>query len=169
MEFKEIKTGELLFNPFNKIGKEWMLIAAGDEKKFNAMTASWGGFGFLWNKPVVYIFIRPERFTFEFLEKEENFSLCFFDESQRHALNLLGKVSGRDRDKIAESGLHPYFTPAGVPAFEEAKMVLQCKKLYASMLEADHFIDPGCLETWYGAKGGLHKMCVAQIEKVWVK
>ena len=87
-------------NPFTKIGKEWMLITAGDEKKANTMTASWGGVGVLWGKNVVYIFVRDTRYTKEFIDNGETFSLTFLDESNKGALKYLGAVSGRDENKI---------------------------------------------------------------------
>lgn len=84
---KEIEIAQLSFNPFTKIDQEWMLITAGDAKKCNTMTASWGGLGVLWKKYVSFIFIRPQRYTLEFIEKEEYYSLCFFDEANRKTLN----------------------------------------------------------------------------------
>ena len=93
-------------NPFTKIGKEWMLITAGDEKKANTMTASWGGVGVLWGKNVVYIFVRDTRYTKEFIDNGETFSLTFLDESNKGALKYLGAVSGRDENKIENARMH---------------------------------------------------------------
>ena len=133
---REIDIKSLDFKPFIKIGKEWMLITAGNEEKFNTMTASWGGVGVLWNKDIAFTFIRPCRYTFEFTEKEEMFSLCFFSEQYRDALTLCGRKSGRDSDKIKEAGLTPVFID-GVPCFEEADLVILCRKMYAQEMSKD--------------------------------
>ena len=66
---KPIAVNQLSDNFFETISKEWMLVTAGNKDAFNTMTANWGGIGFLWNKPVVYVFIRPERYTFDFMEE----------------------------------------------------------------------------------------------------
>ena len=108
MAFIEVAVEELQFNPFTKIGKEWLLITAGDEKKCNTMTASWGGVGVIWNKNVVTTYIRPQRYTKEFVDANETFTIAFFDEAYRKALSLCGTVSGRGRDKIKDAGLTPY-------------------------------------------------------------
>ena len=100
MGFKEIAVEELNFNPFTKIGTEWMLITAGDEKNFNTMTASWGGMGIMWNKKVITAYIRPQRYTKEFVDANELFTVSFYDEKYRKALNICGTKSGRDCDKV---------------------------------------------------------------------
>lgn len=127
MAFKEVKAEELQMNPFTKIGKEWMLITAGNEEKCNTMTASWGGVGIMWGKNAVTTYIRPQRYTKEFVDANDTFTISFFDESYRKALNICGSVSGRDKDKIKEAGLTPYFVD-GTAAFEEANLILVCKK-----------------------------------------
>ena len=115
MEKKNIDPRELTDNFFEAIGKEWMLVTAGNKEKFNMMTASWGCIGWLWNKPVAVAFIRPERFTHEFIEKEDRLTLCFLGESEemRKAYALCGAKSGRDCDKVAATGLHPVETVNG--------------------------------------------------------
>ena len=108
MSFTEIKAEELKDNPFDLIGKQWMLITAGNEEKCNTMTASWGGVGIMWGKPTATAYIRDSRYTKEFVDREDYFTLAFFGEEHREALNLCGRVSGRDEDKIKEAGLTPY-------------------------------------------------------------
>ena len=93
---KELKAEELQMNPFTKIGKEWMLITAGNEEKCNTMTASWGGVGIMWGKNAVTTYIRPQRYTKEFVDANDTFTISFFDESYRKAFNICGSVSGRD-------------------------------------------------------------------------
>lgn len=165
--FKEMSVKDMTMNPFLKIGKEWMLITAGDEEKYNTMTASWGGMGVLWRKDVVFTFIRPSRYTFEFTEDKDYFSLCFFEESYRDALTLLGTKSGRDGDKIAEAGLTPSFID-GVPCFEEASMVLVCKKLYAQPMGKE-FVCDDIVKPNYAEDEPYHTMYVGEIVKALVK
>ena len=107
MSFKRIAPEELRVNPFSMIGKEWMLITAGTVSDCNTMTASWGGLGVIWGKPSATVYIRQSRYTKEFVDREERFTISVFDEAYRPALNLCGKVSGRDCDKIKEAGLTP--------------------------------------------------------------
>ena len=167
MAFREIKPDELDFNPFQKIGKQWMLITAGDEKGYNTMTASWGGAGYMWGKPAATAYIRPQRYTKEFVDREETFTLSFYGEEYRDTLNLFGKVSGKDRDKIKEAGFTPYFTD-GTVAFEEAEVILVCRKMYADEIRPEKFIDKQAEEKWYPQKD-YHTMYIAEIEKVLVK
>ena len=110
MAFREISVEELKDNPFTLINKDWMLITAGNEKSHNTMTASWGGVGELWGKYVSTIYVRPQRYTLEFVEREDYYSLCFFGPEYRQALNFCGTKSGRDFDKDKETGLTPAST-----------------------------------------------------------
>jgi flavin reductase (DIM6/NTAB) family NADH-FMN oxidoreductase RutF len=167
--FNMLSPEEIEGNLIKMIEKDWMLITAGNNQKINTMTANWGGVGYLWNKPVVYIFVRPERFTYGFIENNDGFTLTFFDESYRKALNLCGIKSGRDCDKISEAGLTPFFTKNNYPAFEEANLILECRKLYADVLSKDAFIDADPLKTHYNSKGGIHKMYIAEIVGVLTK
>ena len=170
MAFKEVKIEELSFNPFTKISKEWMLITAGDEEKHNTMTASWGGVGIMWGMNVATAYIRPQRYTKEFVDAEEMFTLSFFKEDYRKALNLCGSKSGRDMDKVAVTGLTPYFTELGNPCFEESRLTLECKTLYVTKMDKNSFIDPALYEKWYSAlAGNLHNVYVAEIVNAWEK
>jgi len=167
--YKHIKPSEIEGNLIDLIASDWMLVTAGDRHKFNTMTANWGGVGHLWNKPVVFVFVRPERYTFQFIENSEGFTLSFYEEAYREALNLCGTKSGRDCNKIAEAGLTAHFTELGYPVFTEAKLVFECRKLYATMLNKEEFLDPKPLKVHYTTKGGLHKLFIAEIEKVWIR
>lgn len=165
--FHEIDIASLNFNPFTKIDKEWMLVTAGNTEKCNTLTASWGGLGELWKKYVSFIFIRPQRYTLEFIEKENFYSICFFDESNRKVLNYCGSHSGRDGDKIKACGLTPVFEEAA-PYFEEAKLVFICRKMYGQPIDPTGFIDKTVDPECYPLKD-YHKMFVGNIEKVLVK
>ena len=111
---KPIAVGQLSDNFFETISKEWMLVTAGNKDAFNTMTANWGGIGFLWNKPVVYVFIRPERYTFGFMEKSDYFTLSFLGEENKSIHKICGSKSGREVDKIKETGLKPMITDKGM-------------------------------------------------------
>ena len=117
-------------NAFDLIGKEWMLVTAGTEDKFNTMTASWGGVGILWNKPVAFLFIRPERYTHDFIEENDRLTLSFYGEEYRKALQLCGTKSGRDTDKVKECGFTPLKLESGAMTFAESRMTLDCRKLF---------------------------------------
>ncbi len=168
MNYHTLKPEEISGNPFVRIGKQWMLVTAEKEGRINTMTASWGGVGVLWRKNVVFVFIRPQRYTKEFVDAGERFTLSFYGEEYRKALSYLGSVSGRDEDKIGKTGLTPCQFD-GVPAFEEAQLVFTCKKLYAQEIDPKAFL-PGndCNEACYPQKD-YHTMYVAEIESVYEK
>ena len=168
MAFKEIAVEELQLNPFQKISKQWMLITAGNELESNTMTASWGGLGIMWGKNVATAYIRPQRYTKEFVDNNDTFTLSFLPEEKREALNICGRVSGRDvEDKWAEAGVHPYYID-GTTAVEEAEMVLVCKKLYAQEMYPECFIETECDTKWY-PQADYHTMYIAEIVKVLVR
>jgi len=164
-QFKEIIPENINENIFSLIGKDWMLIGASDGEKANAMTASWGGAGVLWNKNVVYAFIRPQRYTKEFVDKSDYFTLSFFDESYRDTLMYFGRVSGRDEDKIAKTGLKTEIGENGEVVFADAKLVLVCKKLYASDLVPEGFVDKTLIDKNYPGED-YHTVYVGEIVKV---
>lgn len=167
---KEIKPTELTDNIIKLISQDWMLISAGDNQKFNTMTASWGGVGYLWNKPVVYVFVRPERYTYEFIETNNNFSLSFFGKEYKKILSVLGSNSGREIDKMYNSGLTAYFTELNTPVFKEARITIECRKLYGTMLCEDDFTDKDSFGKWYDQlHGSLHKMYIAEIINIWTE
>ena len=153
-------------SPFELIGEQWMLITAGGRDSFNTMTASWGGFGWLWNKPVAFIFVRPERYTHDFLDSSDKVTLSFFPESCRKALQICGSKSGRDCDKVKEAGLTPAVLEGGAVTFAEARLTLDCRKLLKTDMKKDEFIDADIPGKWYG-NAGLHSVYVLEIEKIW--
>lgn len=116
---------------FEKISKKWLLVTAGTEDKCNTMTASWGGLGVIWHKDVATIYIRPERYTYEFIEKEDYFTLSFFGDDFKSVLAKCGSTSGRDVDKVKEHGLTVKASDKGGVYFDGADLVLVCRKRYA--------------------------------------
>ena len=163
--FQEIKTTELKENPFDLIGKQWLLVTAGKEDgSCNTMTASWGGVGVMWGKDVAFVVIRPQRYTKEFIDAAATLSLSVLPGSYRKTYNYLGTVSGRNKDKIAVSGL-TVVHDGSTPYFEEADTVLLCRKLFAQPFQPDAFLSEEIKEKWYPEQD-YHTLYICEIEKV---
>ena len=160
-KFKEIEPGMITDNAFKLIGSDWMLITAGTQSGFNTMTANWGGLGYLWNKKVCFCFIRPQRYTFDFVEKAEIFSLSFFEEKHKSILEFCGAKSGRDVNKVNETGLTPIFSDSGAIYFDQARLVLECRKIYSQDIDAKHFLDQN-LQAFYPKKD-FHRMYIGEV------
>lgn len=165
MSFQEIRPEDITDNPFKLIGSDWMLITAKSKDRVNMMTASWGGVGVMWNKPVAFVAIRPQRFTKTFVDTSEGLSLCFFDPKlYRKDLAYAGKASGRNEDKVAHCGFHVSLA-GGIPYFDEAREVLICKKLFAQDYAPESFIDKDIIENSYPTRD-FHTLYILEIEKV---
>jgi len=165
MRFKEVDIKSLKINPFVMLEDQWGLLSVGDAEKFNAMTIAWGGFGVMWSKPVISVVIRPQKYTFEFMEKFDLFTVSFYPEEYRKALQLLGTKSGRDSNKIKESGLTPFHID-GTVAFEEAQSIYLCRKIFGGQqLDAFKFTDPGLDFAMY-PNMDYHYVYVGEITKV---
>ena len=152
---------------FKLISKDWMLILGEHDGKQNAMTASWGMAGHLWNKHVANVFIRPQRYTKQFIDGAETYSLNFFDESHRDTLNYMGTVSGRNEDKIAKTGL-TVVHENGTAYFKEARVVIICRKLYVQQFTPESFVDSSIPQKNY-AKNDFHFSYIGGIEKILIK
>ena len=157
---------EIRDNVFSAIGKGWMLISAGMDGHCNPMTASWGGLGVLWGKDVATIYVRPQRYTYTFLEGTDCFALNFFTEEHRETLNFCGSRSGRDVDKVAACGLTVAKAECGAPYFEQARLVLICRKLYAQDFDLDKFVDPSIPASVYSGEDLPHRMYIGEILEV---
>lgn len=152
--FKSIEPEEIGENPIRLIGEDWMLITAGTPENFNTMTASWGGYG-KWKVPVAYILVNPARYTFQFLEEEDVFTLSFYDPSEHRDVlrQVFGGTSGRDTDKVEKSGFTPMLAGPGI-AYAEASMIIVCKKSFATNTDPE---------------GKSHKLFFGEILSVWVR
>ena len=148
-------------NLFKLTGKDWMLICAGNIDKYNMMTASWGSFGVLWNKHIAMIFIRPTRYTYQFVESNNYFTLNFFDNTHRDLLNLMGAKSGREINKMNHPGLDANKTSLGNVYFRQARIVLECKKIYADYIKPEMFLDSK-IEKLYPKKD-YHRFFIGEI------
>ena len=174
---KEITINDLNINPCLEIGRNWMLITAGDEKKSNSMTASWGSIGALWDAgvnggAVTTIYVRPSRYTDSFIDTNDCYSLCFFDEDYRKDLSFMGTYSGRDIDKVSKTNLHLDYID-GVPYYKEAKLVIICKKVYKGKIEKEGFIDKKIIDAYYKTdsehiynNNSMHNVYIGKIIKV---
>jgi flavin reductase (DIM6/NTAB) family NADH-FMN oxidoreductase RutF len=152
--FKRIEPEEIRENPIRLIGEDWMLITAGTPENFNTMTASWGGYG-KWKVPVAYILVNPARYTFQFLEQEEIFTLSFYDPAEHRDVlrQVFGGTSGRTTDKVEESGFTPMLVGPGL-AYAEARMIIVCKQSFATSTDPE---------------GKSHKLFFGEILSVWVR
>jgi flavin reductase (DIM6/NTAB) family NADH-FMN oxidoreductase RutF len=161
---KDIK--EFSGSPFARIGDEWLLLSGGnvdsDKSNWNTMTVSWGGLGVLWGRNVAFVFIRPQRYTLEFVNPNPLFTLSFFGKAYRGALNFCGANSGRDFDKAAETGLTPIEFKDGTIGFKEAKEVIACRKLYTHDFDPSRFLDPSIGSDCYPGKD-YHRMFIGEI------
>jgi len=147
--------------------EQWLLLASGDfaEGKFNTMTVGWGSLGTMWGKPFAQVVVRPTRYTFEFMEQYPSFTLCAFPAAYHDALQLLGSKSGRDGDKIAESGLTPSAsTQVAAPCFEEAELVIECRKIYWDDIDPANFLDPAI--DWNYPARDYHRIYFGEIAAV---
>jgi len=144
---------------FDLIANQWMLISAGEKNSHNTMTASWGGLGHLWNKDVAFIFVRHHRYTFEFIEKYDKFSLSFFDEKYRDVLKLCGSKSGRDIDKMNLS-ISPIFDNGNI-IYKEARLTLLCNKIYYQDIDPSKFLVDSIAKNY--SKKDYHRMYIGEV------
>ena len=148
---------------FNQFDKKWALLTAGNKDSYNTMTISWGSLGTLWNKPVATAYVRTSRYTHEFMNREEYFSISFFPEQYKNILGVLGSKSGRDMDKMNESGLTAKDLINSV-TFEEAEVTLVCRKLFMQRLELENMPDD-IVKTYYEGDAP-HDMYIGEIVKI---
>lgn len=160
---KEINIRELKDNFVKMISNDWALLTAGKSDDFNTMTVSWGGIGELWNKDVCFVFVRPQRYTYEFMEKNDYFSLSFFGGDYKKELGICGSKSGRDIDKIEETGFSP-IDLGEATGFEQAKVNVVLKKLAYQDMKPDGFVDESIMNNY--ASNDFHRVYVGEIVKV---
>jgi hypothetical protein len=167
MSFVKIKPSEISGNVFERVGQQWLLITAGDKSAFNSMTASWGGMGVLWGRNVAHCYIRPQRHTRGFADNGEYFTLSFYPEKYRKLLDfsgIFGGQSGRDIDKVKESGFTPVVADCGAVYYEQAELVLVCRKLYSDDFKAENFTAPEAAAMY--RDGDFHRFYVGEIIEV---
>ena len=166
MTFKEISINELNVNPVTMFSEGWAILTAGDKEAFNGMTVSWGAIGEIWGKASMFVFVRPQRFTHEFCENSEFFTVSCFAGKNREELSFFGKKSGRDYDKFKETGLTP--TNDGDFVYcEEAEIVFLCRKTAKTILQPENFYDNSIADCYKA--GDYHDIYVGEITKILVK
>lgn len=166
--FKSIEPQSVSMQIFEKIDQEWMLITAGNMDNFNTMTASWGTMGTLWHRPIAICFIRPQRYTYEFMENNLFFTLSFFPPEHRKILSYCGAHSGRNTDKIADTGLIPYKTDKGNISYEQASLFFECRKIYFGDIKPGNFLFTGLIDKMYPTKD-FHRFYIGEIINAYQK
>jgi len=168
--FQPITPEKIEENFIRSIGYDWMLVTAGTPESWNTMTAAWGGIGFLWQRPVAFSFVRFSRYTYEFMEASDYHTLSFFPKANREALQICGTHSGRDINKAKETGLVPLALDYDTVGFEQARLILICRKIYHDDIKEELFLDPSILDhypTDGSGKRDLHRMYIGKIEKAY--
>ncbi len=165
--FHEIKLDTFEENVFKLIGKDCFLLTAGTRQHYNTMTGGWGGFGVLWGKKIALCVVRPHRYTYEFMEKADVFSLSFLDETNYSILEYCGSHTGREVDKAAACGLTPIETSDGIISFTQARLVIECKKIYYQDINPEHFLD-AAIEKCYPKKD-YHRMYIGEVLRILVR
>lgn len=164
LQLKNIPVRDLKIKAFNQWDSNWLLLTSGDysKRKYNTMTVAWGSIGNMWNLPFAMVVVRPSRFTFEFMNTYPSFTLCGFSEEYRKALNLLGTKSGRDGDKINESGLTAIKAEmVSTPVFAEAELAIECNKIYFEDFNPARFMDERIEKNY--PKKDYHRMIFGEI------
>ncbi len=154
---------EFTTNILSVFDKQWALLTAGTEENFNTMTISWGGLGTIWNKPVATVYVRTSRYTHDFMEENEYFTVSFYPEEYRKALGVLGSKSGRDMDKMHDSGLTPVSAGASM-SFREAEVTLVCRKLFRQILDVDAMPETVARQMYEGQ--APHDMYIGEIVEI---
>lgn len=151
--------------PLYNIDQEWALLTAGTKEKYNTMTISWGGMGTIWNKPVVTVYVKPIRYTYEFMENSKYFTISFYDDEYKADLGILGTKSGRDIDKVSLTKLTPHFLGSTV-SFKESKLTIVCKKIYFQDLDMNNIdiesIPKKDFERFYKNEP-IHRMYIGEV------
>lgn len=170
------KNGFKKFNvreDFNVNAVQWFrdaeLLAAGNKEKSNAMTIGWGGIGILWGRPALTVYVAEKRYTKEFMDKSEYFTVMAFDAKNRKVLNYMGSKSGRDGDKAKALGLHTAYTENGTPYYTEATMVIECKIMYAAPFDPRYFKSDAPKNMYADFPAGIHSMYIGEIINAWKK
>lgn len=154
---------------YQAFGTRDALLTAGDRIACNTMTIGWCQLGRTWGKRVCTVLVRPERYTYQFMEQSRYFTVSVLPADAKAALALCGSKSGRDVDKIKECGLTVRYGAGDAPFFEEAEMVLVCEKLYTQDVVEENLLDPAVITHYYGEVGGLHRIYVGKIVEAYVR
>lgn len=166
MAYKEIKIEDLKVNPVTMFSEGWAILTAGDKNSFNGMTVSWGAIGEIWGKHSMFVFVRPQRYTKEFCDKSDLFTVSCFGGTHRKELGVFGSKSGRDCDKFKETGISAEFDGNHVYC-GDAEIVFLCRKTAKTSLNPEQFFDESINDCY--ANNDYHEIYVGEIEKVLIK
>lgn len=172
--FKKVEPTELTDNVFKLVGQDYTVITAGTDSAFNSMTASWGGWGQLFEVPVTWCFLNASRYTLEFIKKEQTYTMAYFPEQFKEQVIAFGSKSGRNSDKMKETTLTHVKTPSDNITYKEAKLVIECKLVEITETNPkDFYSDKGKDFVEKGMKDGngkeYHKLVFGDITNVWVR
>ena len=163
---KEIAPSEIKENPVQLFGKDWALVTAGNIRDFNTMTISWGMLGNLWSAPMAICYVRPQRYTHQYIERHKHYTLAFFEHEMKQILSVMGSKSGRDIDKMHYPGLTAMELPSGLVGFKEAKLIIECEVAYSDVLKETGFLNNELMEKIYPQRD-LHTVYIGRITHVW--
>lgn len=165
---QKIDPKDLKDNPISLFADNWFVVSAGDSIKFNEMTISWGNLGNVWEEPAVTIYIRNTRYTYPLIDNGKYFVLNSFDEKYWDKVKFIGTHSGRDMDKVKATGLTPKFTALGNPYFEEARLVIECEKIYSDDIDRSRLFEKG-QKMYSDDPKETHRMFIGRIVNMWEK
>lgn len=158
---------------FTENGFQWFhdaeLLAAGNREKSNAMTIGWGGIGTLWGRTALTVYVAEKRYTKEFMDQAEYFTVMAFGVEHGNVLRYMGTKSGRNEDKAAALGLHTAYTANGTPYYTEAEMVIECKTMYAAPFDAQYFKSDVPRNMYANFPAGVHSMYIGEVVNAWKK
>ena len=158
---------------FSDNGFNWfrhaLLLAAGDKQQSNAMTIGWGGIGTLWGKTAVTVYVAEKRYTKQFMDNSQYFTIMAFDERKEEILNYMGSKSGRDGDKAKALNLHTAYTENGTPYYLEADLVIECRTMYAAPFDPQFFKDDVPKRMYSNFSAGIHSMYIGEVANAWKK
>lgn len=169
MKLRAVDPKTLKPEVYQAFGTQYALLTAGDRDCCNTMTIGWCQLGRLWNQPVCTVYVRPERYTYEFTEKHDYFTVSVMPLEAKQTMSFCGSKSGRDVDKIKECGLTLCYGKEDAPFFDEAELVLVCKKIYMQDLEPNGVLEDEKILSFYGENGGWHRMYVGRVEEAYLK
>lgn len=168
-DWEEIDPREIQVNPVKLFADDWMILSAGQrDSTMNMMTIAWGGLGELWGRPVATVYVSTSRYTYQFMEGNDYFTLTGFPQAYTSAMQFLGTQSGRKVDKVKGSGLTVQYTEAGNPIYKEANLAIECKKIYSAPFQPERM--PKEQLKWHeDTNTGIHVMYIGEIVHAWRK
>jgi len=170
--FKKIEPTEINENVFKLVGQDFTVITAGDELHYNSMTASYGGWGQLFDNPVTWCFLRANRYTLEVMKECHTYTMSYFDDEYKEQVLFFGSKTGKDTDKMKETTLTMVQTPSGNTSYKEARLIIECELMEITSVKPDDFYSQKgkdfVIEGYNDAKD-YHKLVFGNITNVWVR